>query len=319
MKKDIRSVVGSIDLSKQFQELAKFRVPTGIYAFDRVLGGGIPAGKLTEIYGDYSSGKSRIAGHILAQTQRLGGLAVYLDNERALDDGLVKLTGINAEQLVYPDPDRMLTSIEAVFKIIQDIMAMFREDHTEELLTIIWDSVAATPGIEDLDNELGMATGAMRRAKVISDGLKKIMSEVYRSKTCLVFINQIRDKIGVMYGEKVDTVGGRALKFTASVRAHMFLSGKLKNEKTEEQIGAKGRLVIEKCKVGKPFGVVNFEMMTDSPIDPHTGLLDYMVRHEEIVDEGRGWYKFPEGKKNFRADKFPELYDERKRNENTDS
>lgn len=317
MTKDIRSVVGAIDLTKQFAELRKFLVPTGIIAFDKVLGGGIPAGKLTELYGDYSTGKSRIAGHILAQTQSLGGLAVYLDNERALDSGLVELTGIDPATLVYPDPDRMLGSIEDVFKIITDIMTTWRADHTDELMTIVWDSVAATPGVEDLENELGMATAAMRRAKVISDGLKKIMAEVYRTKTCLVFINQIRDKIGVMYGEKVDTVGGKAIKFTASVRAHVHLAGKIKDEKTEEQIGSKGRLVVEKCKVGKPFGVVNFEMLTDCPIDKYAGLLDYMVRHEEIVDEGRGWYRFPNGKKNFRADKFPELYEKRAGNEDT--
>ena len=163
--------------------------------------------------------------------------------------------------------------------------------------------------MEDLEKEIGRNEASMRRAKVISDGLKQIMAEVYRTKTCLIFINQIRDKIGVMYGDKVDTVGGKALKFTASVRMHVHLAGKLKDETTLEQIGAKGRLVIEKCKVGKPFGMVQFDMMAEAPIDPYSGLLDYMVRHGEVEDEGRGWFKFPGDKKNFRADDFPEIYE----------
>lgn len=305
---DIRKVVGSIDLTKRFADLAKFRVPTGIKAFDRVLSGGIPAGKLTEIYGDFSSGKSRIAAHIIAETQKLGGMAALLDTERSLDGGLVELTGIDVASLVYPDPDRMLVSIEDIFKRIKEIM-QFRDEHKTDLLTIVWDSVAATPGMEDLEKEIGRNEASMRRAKVISDGLKQIMAEVYRTKTCLIFINQIRDKIGVMYGDKVDTVGGKALKFTASVRMHVHLAGKLKDETTLEQIGAKGRLVVEKCKVGKPFGMVQFEMMTEAPIDPYSGLLDYMVRHGEVEDEGRGWFKFPGDKKNFRADSFPELYE----------
>ena len=313
-KDDIRSVVGSIDLTKRFAELVKFRVPTGILAFDRVFGGGVPAGKLTELYGDFSSGTSRIACHVLAETQRLGGMAALLDTERSLDTGLVELTGIDPATLVYPDPDTKLGSIEDVFERIKDIMK-FREQNHKELLTIVWDSVAATPGMEDLEKEIGRSEASMRRAKVISDGLKQIMAEVYRSKTALIFTNQIRDKIGVMYGEKVDTVGGRALKFTAAVRAHCHLAGKLKDEKTEEQAGNKGRLVIEKCKVGKPFGMVRFEMMAHEPLNRYTGLLDYMVRHGEVEDVGRGWFKFPGARSNFRAADFPELYEAHKAKE----
>lgn len=302
--------VPTIDLSQKFAEYVKFRVPTGIVAIDRVCGGGIPAGKLTEIYGGWSSGKSRLAAHIIAETQRLGGIGVLLDNERSLDAGLVNLTGIQLnETFFYPDPDTDLKTIEDVFGVMQNAVKTLRGDNPDRLLTVVWDSLAATPGAEDLDAELGMATGAMRRAKVISDGLKQIMSEVHKSKTCLVFINQIRDKIGVMYGEKTDTVGGKALKFAASLRLHMELNGKIKDEKTEELIGNKGRLVVDKNKVGRPFGVVNFEMYVDKPIDKYSGMLDYMVRHSEIEQTG-GWYKFPGQQKKFRADDFAKNYEE---------
>jgi recombination protein RecA len=308
-KIDIRKSVGSIDLTNRFADLIKFRIPTGIIAFDKILNGGIPAGKLTEIYGDFSSGKSRIACHILAETQKLGGLAVLLDTERSLDKGLIDLTGIDIGSLVYPDPSTMLATIEDVFKIITDVMK-FREENKTDLLTIVWDSVAATPDMEDLENQLGASTAAMRRAKVISDGLKQVMAEVYRTQTCLIFINQVRDKIGVMYGEKTETVGGKALKYTASMRVHVALAGKIKDEDgTKEQIGNKGRMVVDKCKVGKPFGMVNFDMMIDKPFEKYTGLLDYEVRHGLVEDCGRGWYKYPGDKEKFRESDFPEIYE----------
>lgn len=301
--------IPTVDLSKKFAEFVKFRVSTGVIAFDRVCGGGIPAGKLTEMYGGWSSGKSRLAAHIVAETQRMGGRAVYLDTERSLDAGLVSLTGVQLDEtLLYPDPDEDLRTIEDVFKIIREAPKILRNDNPDSILTIVWDSVAATPGMEDLEQEIGRSEASMRRAKVISDGLKQVMSNIHKDRICLVFINQVRDKIGVMYGEKIDTVGGKALKFSASLRIHMELSGKLKDEKTEEMIGNKGRLVVDKNKVGRPFGMVNFEMFADKPIDKYTGLLDYMARHGE-VEQTSGWYKFPGQTKKFRADDFPEQYE----------
>jgi recombination protein RecA len=173
--------------------------------------------------------------------------------------------------------------------------------------------VAATPGLEDLEKEIGRNEASMRRAKVISDGLKQMMGDVYKNRICTIFINQIRDNIGVLYGEKVSTVGGKALKFSASLRLHVHLAGKIKNETTEELDGYKGRLVVEKSRVSKPFGMVQFDMFTDRPIDKYAGLLDYMTRHEEVEDEGRGWYKFPGDKKNFRETEFPAIYEARQK------
>lgn len=311
MSDDIRKTLGAIDLSKRFAELVKFRVPTGIVAFDRVLSGGVPAGKLTEIYGPWSSGKSRLACHIAAETQRLGGMAVYLDNERSLDQGLIDLTGLNAKKLIYPDPDKKLSSIEDVFTCIDEIME-YREKNGDELLTIVWDSVAATPGIEDIEKEIGRNEASMRRAKLIGDGLKKMMITVYSTKTVVIFINQIRDKIGVMWGEKTETVGGKALKYASSLRIHVELIGKIKDEKTTEIIGNKGRLTVDKSKVGKPFGMVNWEMMVDNPINPLTGLLDYMVRHDEATDLGRKKFAIDiKGRRReFHEDEFPEVWAE---------
>jgi len=307
---DLHNKLGTINLADRISELVKFRVPTGILAIDRVIGGGIPAGKLSEIYGDFSTGKSRIACHVIAETQRLGGRAVLIDTERALDQGLITLTGVKLDDtFFYPDPDTQLKTIEDVFKVIGESVKLLRDDDPDQLLTIIWDSVAATPGIEDLEKEIGRSEASMRRAKVIGDGLKQVMAKVYQSKICLIFINQIRDKIGVMYGEKTETVGGKAIKFTASLRLHCFLSGAIRNESTKELDGYKGRLEVAKSKICRPFGVVNFEMLTDKPIDTYSGLLDYMVRHGEL-ESIAGWYKFPEQTKKFRSEDFPKNYEE---------
>ena len=311
MSDDLRKKLGGVDISKRFLELMKYRVPSGIIAIDRITGGGIPAGKLTEAYGDYSTGKTRLAMHYLAMTQKLGGIAVYLDNERALDKGLVDLTNIDVDALIYPDPDKKLDSIESVFGIIEEVME-YRQEFPDTLLTLVWDSVAATPGLEDLENELGMNTAAMRRAKVISDGLKKVMADVYKTKTCLFFVNQIRDKIGVMYGEKVDTVGGKALKFAASLRLHVYASGKIKNEQTSETVGMHGKVIVDKSRVCPPFGMVTFEMLIDKPISKYAGLFDYMERHGEIVKLEKKMYHFVESGSNdfdFKETDFEDAYE----------
>lgn len=319
VSKETRDKLGSISLKGRFAELVKFRIPTGVIAFDRVTGGGIPAGKLTEMYGDYGTGKSRIACHILANTQKLGGTAVLIDTERSMSQGLADLTGIDVDSLVYPDPNEKLTSLEEVYDVIANAIQLLREENPDGLLTIVWDSVAATPGMDDLEKKLGEPTAAMKRAKIMSDGLKKLMADVHKLKVCLVFINQIRDRIGVMYGPQVDTVGGKALKFAASLRVHVKMGSKIKNDKTEEIEGFKGRMIVERSKVCKPFGKVEFDMKIDEPIDKHAGLLNYMKRHEELVHVGSGWYQFPGDENKFRAKDFPKVYEKRNKGDKNES
>lgn len=309
-KRKKRSTIQTVDLSSHLVEFVKYRIPTGNIAFDIVTGGGIPAGKLSEIYGDFASGKSRIALHICAQTIKLGGVAVYMDLERSIDRGLLDLTGVDPGKLVYPNPDQ-LRCVEDVFDVLEIYVHQLRDQNPDGFLTIVWDSVASTPGIELLEGQIGVNTTALRRAKLIGEGLQKIMADVYQHKICLIFINQIRDRINVMYGDKYDTVGGKAIKFTASMRIHCKLAGKLKNDKTMELDGYKGRIVIDKSKVCKPFGVVNFEMYTDRPIDKYSGLLDYYIRHSLVESSGTGWYNLPGSEDKFRKDDFPTVYEEK--------
>lgn len=309
---DIKNELGAIDLTEYFKQNISYRISFGNVAFDRATGGGVPCSKLTEIYGDFSSGKTRVACHLLAETQKAGGKGVLLDTERALEPGLVALTGLDlsTEKIIYPDPAKKLDSIEDVFKMIGNSIKLLREENPNGLLTIVWDSVATAPGLEDLENEIGNNMAAARRAKLISDGLKKIMKDVYKHKIALVFINQIREKIGVLYGEKVDTIGGKALKFQASLRIHLKIAGKLKDEKTEEIAGYKGRFIVEKSRVCEPFHRVEFEMYKNKSIDKYDGLLDYMVRHSELNHLGAGWYQFAGQEDKFRKDDFEKKYEE---------
>ena len=294
-----------IDLTNQFKSFAQFRVPFDLYAFDRATNGGLPAGKLSEIYGDYDTGKTRLALHVIANTLKLGGKAVLIDIERSLDKGLADLCELDVahKNFFYPNPN-LISSIEDVFTVLDLSIKELRENNPDGLLTFVWDSVAMTPGVADLEREIGANNmAAAQRAKVIGDELKKLMIEVYRHKICLLFINQIRDKVGVMFGEKTQTVGGKAIKFAAALRMHVKAVGKLKDTKLEETIGYKGRMIVDKCKVGIPFHKVEFEMFVDKPIDPYSGLFDYMRRHSEIESSG-AWYNFVGDKKKWHGDDF---------------
>jgi len=307
-KRKKRSTIQTVDLTSHLKDFVKFRVPTGNKALDIITGGGVPAGKLSEIYGDFQSGKTRIALHICAETIKLGGIAVYLDLERSIDQGLLDLTGVDPSKLVYVDPDQ-LRSVEDVFEVFEFYVKSLREKNPDKYLTIVWDSVAITPGLALLEGEIGTNTTAMRRAKLIGEGLQKIMADVYQHKIALIFINQIRDKMGVMYGEKYDTVGGKAIKFTASMRMHCKLAGQIRNKQTTELDGYKTKIIIDKSKVCRPYGIVNFEMLTDTPIQEYSGLLDYCIRHEMVEESKNGWYWLPGSENKFQKDDFPEIYE----------
>lgn len=308
MSKGIREKFNVVDLSNRFDELVKFRVPTGIIAIDRVIGGGIPSGKLTEIAGGYSAGKTRLVCHILNQALKMGGVVMLIDLERALDKGLAKLTNldINNERFVYPELDETI-DIKQIFDLLDDFIIFGREEYPDAPLVCAIDSIAAMPSTEDLEKPIGEYTGALRRAKLIGDGMRKYIPKVYKSNVCWLCVNQVRDRIDVMFGEKTQTPGGKAVKFYASLRIKVDLVGSIKDEKTKEKIATKVRLVNIKSKVGVPFGLVNFKMPVDKPIDEYAGLLDYLVRHGEVKQAG-AWYNFPGEKKKFMTKDFVEHY-----------
>lgn len=319
--KSIRKKLGAMNLSKQFSKLTKYRIPVGVIAVDRVVGGGIPSGKLTELYGGWSAGKTRLLLHIIVQALAAGGWAVLIDTECALEAGLCDLVGldVNHEKFIYVNPDKVET-IEDVFAFVSKIITVVREEDPEGLLLIGFDSLAATPTKEDLEGDDDISEGAniaaARRAKLIGRGIRKLASRVYRTHVCFVMVNQLRDKFNVMFGDKTETPGGKAVKFHSSLRMKLQLIKKLKDKKTDEQVGNNVKLVVEKSRIGNPFGVVNFEMRVDEPIRKHAGLFDYMLRHGEITKTSKkGLYAFVEEKDNeakfFKKSNFAEEYDKR--------
>lgn len=304
---EIRKKLSGIDLGKRFDEIVKYRVSTGIKAFDIVTYGGIPSGRLTEFSGGEATAKSRLVAHIIAETQKAGGVAVLADTEKALDRGLIDLTGVDLGALIYPDPEK-ITSVEDIYTSLEKTIDVIRPQYPDKPITFVWDSVAATPGMEDLEKEIGRNEAGMRRAKLIGEGLRKYLASVYSAHIILIFVNQLRDKMNVMFGDRSDTPGGRSIKHLASLRIGMKIVGKIKDEQTKEQIGTHVELLVKKNRVGFPFGMVNFEMPVFEPISEYAGLLDYMKRHGELKHLGQGRYQFIEEEETFTKDQFPEAY-----------
>jgi len=308
-EKEIRKKMKAIDLTERFKKLVKYRVSTGIIALDIITNGGIPSGRLTEFFGGESTAKSRLVAHIIAEIQRVGGIAVLNDTEKALDQGLVDLTGVNMDALIYPDPEE-ITSVEDIFKSLEDTINIVKPQYPDKPVAFIWDSVAATPGQKELEEEIGRPEASMLRAKLIGSGLKKYLPAVYKNQITLIFVNQIQDRMNVMFGDQTTTPGGRQIKFLASLRLGMKIIGAIKDDQTKEQIGTTIQMLVKKSKVGPPFGIVNFEMPAFDSIDKYAGLMDYMRRHEEVIHLGAGRYQFVgENEPEWKKDDFSIAYE----------
>ena len=313
--KEIRKKMKAIDLSAEFKELVKYKISTGIIALDVVTNGGIPSGRLTEFFGGESTAKSRLCAHIIAETQKAGGIAVLNDIEKALDQGLIDLTGVDMDKLIYPNPEEII-SVEDIFDSLENTIKVIRPEYPDKPLVFIWDSVAATPTRKELKEEIGKPEASMLRAKLIGSGLKKYLSDIYSNHIILIFVNQIQDKINVMFGDKTTTPGGRQIKFLASLRLGMKVIGSIKDDQTQEQIGTHIQMLVKKSKVGPPFGIVNFEMPAFDPIDRHAGLLDYMIRHGEIIHPTKSrkyWFMDETEEQAFEAKNFSVAYEEWKK------
>jgi len=290
---DLRKKMSSIDVTERFKKLIKFRVSTGIIALDIVTGGGMPSGRLIEFFGGESSSKSRLIAHIIAETQKLGGMAVLNDVEKALDQGLVDLTGVDLDNMMYPDPEKIIT-VEDVFNSLEYTIKYVRPAFKDKPVVFIWDSVAATPTKDDCDEdkEVDRPIGPMHRAKLIGGNLNKYMPEVYKNQITLIFINQIIDKMNVMFGDATTTPGGKKIKFLASLRLGMQNLNKIKDKDTQEQVATIVQMKVVKSKVCPPFGIVKFEVPAFEPISRYAGLYDYMKRHGEILKVGQKTYQF---------------------------
>jgi recombination protein RecA len=256
-------------------------IPSGSIALDAALGvGGVPRGRIVEIYGPESSGKTTLALHVIANAQRSGGLAAFIDAEHALDPEYAGRLGVNLEELLISQPDFGEQGLEIAETLIR----------SGSVDVIVVDSVAALVPRAELEGDMGDAQMGLQ-ARLMSQALRKLAGIVSKSKTCLVFINQVREKIGVIFGNPETTTGGRALKFYSSVRIDIRRTSSIKQG--DQVVGNRTKAKVAKNKVAAPFKVAEFDIMYGEGISRTGELLDLGVEHR-IVQKSGSWYSVGE-------------------------
>jgi recombination protein RecA len=255
-------------------------IPTGALSLDLALGvGGIPRGRVVEIYGPESSGKTTLMLHIIANAQKRGGLAAFIDAEHALDPGYAKRLGVNLDDLLVSQPD----SGEEALTICETLA------RSNALDVIVIDSVAALVPKAELEGEMGMATMGMQ-ARLMSQALRKLTSVLAKARTTCLFTNQIREKVGVMFGNPETTPGGKALKFYASVRIDIRRREVLKDS-SGNTVGSHIRTKVVKNKVAPPFAEAEFDILFNQGINAPGSVLEAGVTHG-VVEKKGAWFQF---------------------------
>ncbi len=254
-------------------------IPTGSLALDNALGvGGIPRGRVVELFGPESSGKTTLALHLVAEAQKREGITAFVDAEHALDTVYARKLGVNCDDLLVSQPDTGEQALEIAEVLVR----------SGALDLVVIDSVAALVPRAEIEGEMGDAHVGLQ-ARLMSQALRKLTASISRSKTTLVFINQIRMKIGVMFGNPETTPGGNALKFYSSVRLDIRRTGAIKDG--QEVTGNRTRVRIVKNKVAPPFKEAHFDIMYGEGISTEGDLLDMAVQME-VVEKSGAWYSF---------------------------
>ncbi|MDM8539582.1 recombinase RecA [Desulfococcaceae bacterium HSG9] len=277
-------------------------IPTGSLALDKALGvGGIPRGRVTEIYGPESSGKTTLALHAVAAAQAQGGIAAFVDAEHALDIAYAKNLGVNCDELLISQPDTGEQALEITDMLVR----------SGAIDIVVIDSVAALVPRAEIEGEMGDSHMGLQ-ARLMSQALRKLTGTINKTMTSLIFINQIRMKIGIVFGNPETTTGGNALKFYATVRLDIRRIGAIKQG--QDVVGNRTRVRVVKNKMAPPFQEVEFDIIYGEGISKSGDLLDIGVK-ENIIDKSGSWYAFNgerigQGRQNVKRflDDNPEIY-----------